>query len=252
MIHETFTVGDQPEIDVRIHAGRVEVRKGEPGIIEVQVETNDRNFRVQQRGDLVEAHSDREARWIFSSPAEVTISMPPRGRATIRTASADVVVHASTEKLEVDSASGDVRIDTGRRILVKTASGNIRVDAVEEVFKGRSASGDVRIGSAHGNMEISTASGDIRIDDTDAIIDAATASGRIQIDRYVGNEVSMKSMSGGFEIGMEPGTKVDLDASSLSGRVKWPPKPAVPSEIKRETSLRAKSVSGDLTIKRLT
>ena len=106
-------------------------------------------------------------------------------------------------------------------------------------------------GEAHGTVEISTASGDVRIADTDAIIDVATASGRIQIERYVGSDISLKSMSGNFEVGMESGTKVDLDASSLSGRVKWPPKLDVPPEVKREVSFKAKSVSGDLTIKRL-
>ena len=155
------------------------------------------------------------------------------------------------EKIEADSVSGDIRIRQGRRIYTKTASGNTRVDRVEEVFKGKSASGDLRVGEAHGTVEISTASGDVRIADTDAIIDVATASGRIQIERYVGSDISLKSMSGNFEVGMESGTKVDLDASSLSGRVKWPPKLDVPPEVKREVSFKAKSVSGDLTIKRL-
>ena len=251
MISKTFTVGDHPEIDVRIHSGRVEVLEGEPGRVEVIVDTNDKEFRVGQRGDVIEAHTDREARWLFSSPADVTITMPPSGRALIRTASADVDAKTRFERIEVDSASGDVRIRQTVRASVKTASGNIRIEKVDEVFKGKSASGDINLGEASGTVEVSTASGDVHIGSSDAFVEVNTASGRVTIGRYVGSDVSLKSMSGNFEIGLETGTKVDVDASSLSGRVIWPPKKDPPPEKKREMRLKAKSVSGDLTINRI-
>lgn len=251
MINKTFTVGDHPEIDVRIHSGRVEVLEGAPGTVEVIVDTSDKEFQVGQRGDVIEAHTDREARWLFSSPADVTITMPPGGRALIRTASADVDAKNRFERVEVDSASGDVRIRHAARASVKTASGNIRVQEVDEVFKGKSASGDINLGEAKGTVEISTASGDVRIGSSDAFLEVNTASGRVTIDRYVGSDVSLKSMSGNFEIGLETGTKVDLDASSLSGRVSWPPTLDPPPEMKRHMRFKAKSVSGDLTINRI-
>lgn len=251
MIHQTFSVGDHPEIDVRIQAGRVEVVEGPAGTIEVSVETNDHNFRIQQRGDLVEIASDREARWLFSSPAEVTVTMPPGGRATIRTASADVVVRAPIDRIDVDTASGEIRIHNARKASAKTASGNVRADEIGEAIKAKTASGDVRIVRVNGLADVSTASGDVRIDDADAIVDVSTASGRVQIDRYVGTDLNLKSMSGSFEVGMESGTKVDLDAASLSGRVNWPPKLDNPPPVKRHMTFKAKSMSGDLTIKRI-
>lgn len=251
MINKTFTVGDHPEIDVRIHAGRVEVVEGEPGRVEVVVDTNDKDFHVGQRGDIIEAQSDREARWLFSSPADVTITMPPGGRALIRTASADIDAKNRFERAEVDSASGDVRVRQAARASVKTASGNIRFQKVDEVFKGKSASGDINLGEANGTVEISTASGDVHIGSSDAFVDVNTVSGRVSIDRYIGTDVALKSMSGSFEIGLETGTKVDVDVSSLSGKVTWPPKKDPPPEKKREMRLKAKSVSGDLTINRI-
>lgn len=251
MITKSYTVGDQPEIDVRIHTGRVEVTDGDPGEVYVNVDTSDKNFTVEQRGDVIEIYSDREARWIFASSAKVAVTMPPGGRASIRTASADVDVLVPMEKVEVDSASGDVRVREAKKTAIKTASGNISVENVGTLIKAKSASGDVTIGEASGAVEVSTASGNVRVGRSDATIDVNTASGRISIEHYTGPEVNTKSMSGNVEIGMEPGTKVDLDASILSGKVKWPPKPAEKSEIKREVSIRVKSVSGDLVINRV-
>lgn len=251
MISKTFDVGDHPEIDVRIHAGRVEVIEGEPGRVEVVVETNDKEFQVGQRGDIIEAHADREARWLFSSPAEVSITMPPGGRALIRTASGDVVAKTNFEKAEIDSASGDVRLHSAARAIVKTASGNIRIQKVDESLKAKSASGDVNVEVANGTVEITTASGDVHIGSSDAFVEVNTASGRVRVDRYTGSDIALKSMSGNFEVGLETGTKVALDASSLSGKVTWPPKRDVPPELKREMRMKAKSVSGDLTITRV-
>ncbi len=251
MISKTFSVGDHPEIDVRIPAGRVEVIEGPPGSVEVVVDTNDKDFHVGQRGDVIEAHSDREARWLFSSSADVSITMPPGGRALIRTASADIDAKTDFERAEIDSASGDVRLRRASRAAVKTASGNIRIQTVDESLKAKSASGDIDVEVAGGSVEISTASGDIHIGSSDAFVEVNTASGRVRVDRYVGTDIALKSMSGNFEIGLETGTKVDLDASSLSGKVTWPPKRDVPPELKREMRLKAKSVSGDLTINRI-
>lgn len=251
MIAKTFSVGEHPEIDVRIHAGRVEVVEGEPGRVEVTVDTNDKDFQVGQRGDVIEAYSDREARWLFSSPAEVTITMPAGGRATIRTASADVDAKNDFERAQIDSASGDVRLRRAARASIKTASGNVRVRAIDESLKVKSASGDINVEVAGGTVEISTASGDVHIGSSDAFLEVNTASGRVVIDRYVGTDIEMKTMSGNFEIGLETGTKVDLDASSLSGRVTWPPKKDPPPDLKRQMRMKAKSVSGDLTINRI-
>jgi DUF4097 and DUF4098 domain-containing protein YvlB len=251
VIEKTFPVAGQPEIDVRIQAGRVEVLPGEPGRIDVKVDTSDKNFIVEQQGDTVEVHSDRDARWLFASSAKVFITMPLGGRATIRTASADVDIQVPMAKAAVDSASGDVRITESDKAAIKTASGNINVDKIGIVLKAKSASGDVSVGEAGGTVELATASGNVRVGRSDATIEVNTASGRITIEHYTGSEVTTKSMSGNVEIGMESGTKVDLDASLLSGKVKWPPKPAQPSEVKREMTLRAKSVSGDLVINRV-
>lgn len=253
MISETFTVGDRPELDIRVHAGRVEIVPGTAGTISVTVETNDPNFRVTQRGDLIEIASDREARWLLARPAEVTVTMPPEGGQTqIRTATASVVVQCPMDRLDIDAASGEVRAGKVRRVEAKTASSNIRVEEVTETARLRTAAGDVRIERAQGTVDISTASGDIRIDDADAVVDVSTASGRVQVGRFVGSSINLKSMSGSFEVGMETGTKVDLDCTSLSGKVIWPPKVDPPPQVRRQVAIKAKSMSGDLILKRIT
>jgi hypothetical protein len=59
-------------------------------------------------------------------------------------------------------------------------------------------------------------------------------------------------MSGSVDIGIPAGTRVELDANLLSGRVSLPsPAPEV-ARTGRHTMIKVKSVSGDLTINRLT
>lgn len=252
MIQEAFTVGGAPEIDVRIQSGRVELVEGETGQVRVEVETKDPNFIVQQRGDLIEVSSDKEARWLSSSSANVVVTLPPRAIATVRTASADIDVQVALRKVEIKTASGEVTVRETETAVIKTASGDIDIGRIGDALRSTTASGDLSVREAQGSMVASTASGDIRIADTDATLDINTVSGKVLVDRYQGPLASFKSMSGNIHLGLPPGTKIDLDANLLSGKVNVPAKAREKPEIKREMTVKVKSVSGDLNITRVT
>lgn len=252
MIEENFTVGGAPDIEVRIQSGRVELVEGEPGQVRVSVETKDPNFIVQQRGDLVEISSDREARWMFASSAKVAVEVPPRANVVVRTASADIDIQAPVRKVEVKTASGDVTISEAETAVVKTASGNMDFGLIDDAVRVTTASGDLTLRQAHGSMVASTASGNIKVIDTDGTLEINTVSGNVFVDRYHGPQANFKSMSGNVNLGVLPGTKLDLDASLLSGKVNVPPKPQVKPELKRHMALKVKSVSGDFNLTRVT
>lgn len=251
MIKQDFTVGDQAELDIHIHSGRVEVREGPPGAVSVEVDTDDSNFTVEKRGDVIYVASDQSGGWSLGTrQAHVTVTAPPGTDLTVGTASARVALEAELGRVDVKTASGDVDIERARSATVKTASGDVKIGSVDEDVRVSSASGDVSCDSC-GRAVFSTASGDVSLGESSDAVTASTASGDVRIDRFQGRRVSVKSMSGEASIGIPAGTQVDLDATTLSGRLNLPePSPDTPPS-ERRMSVKAKLVSGDLTLRRV-
>jgi hypothetical protein len=251
VIERTFHVAGTAELSVRIPSGRIELSEGETGVVKIAVVTKDPDFVVEQRGDLIDAYSEAEGRWNGSKRAEVYAELPRGSHATLRCASAYVGSTVELGKAEIKSASGDIDISAADKVIIKTASGDTTLGVVGHALRFSSASGDLRIEqNTHGSVVVSTASGDVHIDDTDAVLEINTVSGDVFIDRYTGKSASLKTMSGSVDLGIPGGTKVDLDVSLLSGKVRLPPQTDTVSTDRR-MSLKVKSVSGDLTINRV-
>jgi DUF4097 and DUF4098 domain-containing protein YvlB len=253
VIEKTFSVGDAPEVAVRIQSGRIELVEGRAGEIKATVVTKDPNFVVEQRGDLVDLHTDPESGWVTSKSSRVFLEVPPGADATLRVASAEINCQVMLGRVEIKSASGDIELVGAEKVIVKTASGDVMVDSVTEALRFASASGDLEVRKAlSGSVVASTASGDITIGKTDAVVELNTVSGDATIERFVGRHLNVKSMSGSVDLGIPTGTKVDLDASLMSGRVNLPPPAPESTATGRHIFVKVKSVSGDLTINRLT
>lgn len=249
-----FDVEAGTSLDIYVTAGRVDIRPGEPGRIEVLVDTDDPKFEVSQRGAQIYISSDRESRWASArNSANVVIKAPEGTDASISTATANVDSAVRLGDVFIKSATADVDLTEINDGNVKTASGDVEIDRVHHDLKVASASGAVLIGRCDGKAECTAASGDIRIRDCDGLVKANSASGDITVDRFTGDRASFKTMSGDVTVGIPAGTKVDLDVTTLSGDLRLPEKQdgeksAAPT---RKTSLRAKLVSGDLILKRV-
>ncbi|MDH3463327.1 MAG: DUF4097 domain-containing protein, partial [Acidimicrobiia bacterium] len=167
-------------------------------------------------------------------------------------ASADLTCDADISHLTFQSASGDLRFREAVEVDAKTASGDLRGAVVQERLSFVSASGDVFLDEVRGRTEVSTASGDMHVDRIEGSTQVSTMSGDVHISEFLGNELTGKSMSGNIRVGIPTGTKVDLDANSLSGKIHLPERKtssAAESET-RATRLQVKLVSGDLRIER--
>lgn len=247
MIERDFSVGEPPSVKISVRSGAVRIQPGGPGVVRILVDTTDPSFEVTQRGDSVYASGKRGGR------ADVTAYVPPLTDIEISTASADVDVATPVARLEVAAASADLDFDTALRLEAKSASGSIRGGRVEGEAWCLTASGDVRIGTIVERGDISTASGDITVEDSAGQLSLSTLSGDIRVARHTGPDLIARSMSGGVRIGIPPRTRLDLDATTLSGKVRLPePTPgggAGPPE--REMTVRSRSVSGDIRIDRL-
>lgn len=251
-IEREFEVDGLPEIDVRIQSGRVELVRGEPGRVRVTVDTSDRDFVVDQSGDLILVSSDRSTSWLSRGSAFVVIEAPESSDGVIATASARVESQIPLGHLEVKTASGDVEIDSAQTADIKTASGDARIGSTKKTLRFKSASGDLLVsGKCEGTATFASASGDIHINEADAALDLNTVSGDVFITRFGGQKAGLKSMSGNIRLGVPAGTKLDLDASLLSGKLHLPQAQPETTPTRRHMSIRAKLVSGDLLIDRV-
>ena len=251
MIHQEFSVGSGPEIDVRIQSGRVEVSEGSAGTVLVEVDTSDPGFTVEKRGDLILVSSDKNSNWLSRNSAYVRIETPKGTDATISTASADIECHAPLGKVIVKTASGEVEVDRAEDVTIKTASGDAEVRHASGDIKVSSASGDVEVGECVGKANFSAASGDIEVDSGRGSIVASTASGDVTINHFSGRRATFKTMSGTVTVGVPAGTLLDLDATLLSGNLNLPKPTKDTPETKNNMTINAKLVSGDLNVRRV-
>ena len=135
----------------------------------------------------------------------------------------------------VRSASGDVSIGwVGGRVDVNTASGDVSVRTAGNGAAVRSASGDVILGEMAKQVSVNTASGDQLIESV------AEAS------------IDLKSASGDVKVGIKKGSRLFVDARSLSGETSSEIE-LLGSETESEgplVQLKAATMSGDIRIVR--
>jgi DUF4097 and DUF4098 domain-containing protein YvlB len=251
VIQKTFEVDGPPDIEVRIESGRVEVHRGEPGSVNVSVDTKTPDFIVEQRGNSILVSSEQTMSWLSRSSAYVVLETPEGSDLRVSVASADIRVDVPLEKVDLKTASGDIELESAETLEVKSASGDLQIERVGRALSFSSASGDLLVpGVVSGSIAISTASGDISIDDAEGNVAISTASGDTRLRRFTGRSATFKSMSGSVDIGIPNRTEVSLDANLLSGKLRLPDPEPTQEDPERQTSIRAKLVSGDLTIER--
>jgi DUF4097 and DUF4098 domain-containing protein YvlB len=170
----------------------------------------------------------------------VQARVPHGASVKVKTASADTQLAGHFGKLDLNSASGDVRLrgEVAEDATVKTVSGDVELDRVDGDLSVQCVSGDVRARAVAGSVDTKSVSGDIRLE-------ALTA----------GN-VRFTSVSGDIEIGIAQGSLLDVDAGSTSGDLSSevplatePPSSeeaiAAPTVV-----LRGRTVSGDVRVYR--
>ncbi|HEY6628736.1 MAG TPA: DUF4097 family beta strand repeat-containing protein [Acidimicrobiia bacterium] len=256
MTEQTFDVGDSPRFVASISSGSVEVVESPAGVISLRIESSrEAEFEVSHSGDTVTVRrppngggwSRREAH------TRLRVAVPIGSTVRISCSSADVTTEVRLNEAYIDTASGDVAIWEVKNAKVKTASGEVAIGTATGDVSLRTASGDVKVGDATGRVEISTASGSVDLGTTRGDVTSSTASGDLDIERYEGSDLDLKSASGSIRIGLPAGTKVALDANSMSGRIRLPER--TPSGISRadrhQVRARLRTISGDIELVRL-
>ena len=245
-----FQVGSQPTLDVKVPAGRLDLAPSEEGEVIVEVSGSGSDFVVvEQVGDTV---SIREERRLFGGRTVNIRAAVPRGTSLDAVvASLDVVSRVALGRVLARTASGDIDLGEVASLEVKSASGDVKIDRCTGRCEITSASGDVRIQRVTGDAGISTASGDIAIEEAEGRVEVKTSSGDIRIGRCSGASVEATSMSGDVQVGLPEGTRVEAEINSLSGDVVLPARRPPDGQSERNLKLRAKTVSGDVIVRRV-
>lgn len=193
--------------------------------------------------------------WFLRRTPDITarVTVPTGSDVEVRVATADVDCTGTVGDVTVMTASGDVRLGVvDGRCAVKTASGNVAADEVGRELTVSSASGDVRVGAARGDCDLRLASGDVSIDDSHAAVRAKTASGDLTVRRAVAGELALTTVSGDVVVAVAPGVPVWIDASCVTGTAssELGVSDDVPDDAGAAVTVRARSVSGDITVRR--
>lgn len=236
MRSETFDTPEPPELRINLPSGEIRVETSETAQTSVELSgPNEDDARIEQRRDQIVIEIERKKLFGFRGDHTLLVAAPFGTRIDASVASADVDANGRLGSVSVDSASGDIRLAAvDGRIEVNTASGDVRVEFAGDDVRINSASGDVTIGEAEHDAKIRTASGDV-------VIRSA-----------VRGKIDVTSASGDVEIGIRRGSKVYIDASSMSGDTTseldvsdTPPSSEGPS-----VDFRARTMSGDVTVRR--
>jgi DUF4097 and DUF4098 domain-containing protein YvlB len=245
-----FSTPEPVELDIRIPAGDIHVETSDGDESIVTIDGNEK--QVEQThvalvgGKLVVEFKGRKPFGLtieigeFSfgnSRLDVHVTVPRNSSAVIQSASADAKLRGDYASLETKSAAGDLEV-IGKiqgNATLKTVSGDIRLGHVGGELQANSVSGDVFVAFVGGSAQMKSVSGDVRFESVREGV------------------VTVQSISGDIDVGVAPGTNLDVDAGSVSGNLSS--EVPLASDLSGSTIgegptlvVRGKTVSGDFRV----
>jgi DUF4097 and DUF4098 domain-containing protein YvlB len=269
-MRKTFATPGHVVLDVRIPDGSIEIATAETAETTVELTGPDEadlleiaRIDMRERDGTYEVVVEVEDRYSFfggrlrfgrSETLQLDMRCPHAADVRIRTGSADTRGRGRFGDLTLESGSGDVSFDdVAGEASVKAASGDVALRAVGGPVVVQTASGDVAIERVGGDAQVRTASGDVLVRDAGAGVSANTASGDIQVDAVTEGVVSLQSASGDLKVGIRRGSRLWVDAKSMSGEASSELEVGdepVGEEEGPLVELRATSMSGDINVVR--
>jgi len=247
------TTADEPRTRVEL----VSLGRRGPGALE------EIDVRAEERhdGHVVTIEQLPRFRWgpiqiSWDDAVEARITCPPCADLELNGGSTELRVEGELGEVSVKTASGDILLDRARgAVEVKTASGDVSVDTLARDSTIATVSGDLRVRTIEGALTARSVSGDVRIRLVRAPLALATTSGDVEVDCVEAGEVRVQSISGDARIGVGQGTRVWIDAASVSGdlgsELGLGDEPASSSDDSAPVvPLHVKTVSGDVSIVR--
>jgi hypothetical protein len=230
----TFDTPGSVSLQVKLPSGRVVVttadepkttvevvplgRRGQDAIDEIEVTMEERPgrhvVRIEQRDRF---------RWgpiqiTWGGDFECRVTCPPGTDLDLAGASTDVRVEGELGEVSARTASGDIRLQTVAGALqVKTASGDVSIGAIDGQGTIATVSGDVGLERIDAPVTARAVSGDVTVGTVAAELGISTTSGDVELKAVQAGEVRIQTVSGDVRVGIARGTRVWVDAASVSG-----------------------------------
>ena len=232
---EVFETPGEVSVQVRIPSGRVVVGTTEAPVTEVEVVPMGRRgeeaveqIRIEhhQRGGrhVVSVEQRNRIEWgpiqiSWGGDVEVRINCPIGSELELNGASTDFKAEGQYGRVSVRTASGDIRLEEVRgKLELKTASGDVKLERLEaDNALLQTVSGDVEIGFVAADVALRTISGDVEVGVIRGPLAVSTTSGDVVLRSLEAGELRVQSVSGDSRIGIGRGTRIWIDASSVSG-----------------------------------
>jgi DUF4097 and DUF4098 domain-containing protein YvlB len=216
-----FETPAPPRLSVRVPAGNVDIVTNDSTRTTIEVEVrrgNDEDVVVEQQGGEIVVEARKRFGLVRGAEYSVLIHAPDGSEAETDMASADLHVRGRLGSLNAKTASGDIEAEHAQgEARVRSASGDVVVRLVGGRADVNTASGDVELGTVGGEISVRTASGDVRIGEAAASVSIYTASGDQEIGAAIQGALDLKSASGDVRVGIKRGSRVFVDARSMSG-----------------------------------
>jgi DUF4097 and DUF4098 domain-containing protein YvlB len=262
MRRETFETPGPLTLDIRVPSGDIDLEtvEGTETVVEV---SGSPELEEEAR---IELHPKRDGHEVsviiekrsglfraFREDVRVRVQAPPGADVEVSTASADVDARGDFGAAQINTASGDVEFEhVGGEAQVNSASGDVKLARVDGELTVNTASGDLEVGRLEGEGKVRAASGDVSIDEAVSSLKVQTASGDVEIESVREGEVTLQTASGDIQVGIKQGSKLWIDAKSMSGETS--------SELEigdaptqgegPMVEVRATAMSGDIRVKR--
>lgn len=230
-----FQIQEHARLVLNSGAGKVNVRRGEEGVITVAatkrasgigINPESMQVRYDQYGDAVNVTTDVAWNWFQFGlrSVEFEITVP---------ASCDIQVTNGWGGVVVQGTSGVIRLRTGSggiqarelqgQIALQTGSGGIRAAGLQGQVSAITGSGGIEGDSLRGQAELKTGSGGISVSHSllSGISRFTTGSGGIEYDGTLdpqGN-IEMRTGSGGIRLQLATNIAFSLNAKTGSGGV---------------------------------
>jgi DUF4097 and DUF4098 domain-containing protein YvlB len=229
-MREVFQTPGPVALDLRLPEGDIDVETmaGGETIVELtglseeelaeiaRIDVRERGGTYEVRVEIDERHG--VGRFWKSRDLRLEVRAPEACELRARGGSADVRGRGRFGPVAVDTGSGDIELDVvGGDAAIKSGSGDVHVREVGGNAAVSTGSGDIRVERAGGDAELRSASGDVHLGEGAHDVTVQTASGDQQIDAVSDGQVTLQSASGDMNVGVRRGSRLAVDARSMSG-----------------------------------
>jgi len=240
----SLTVSGQADIEVETGSGRIEVRQGPAGQVEIngrirasnswggwnrsrlspeeRVRRIEASPPIQQAGSVIRVGHIEDEELRNGVSVSYTLTIPANSKLVSKTGSGSQLIEGVRGQVQSTAGSGSIVAREVGALSASTGSGSITADRVEGSFRASTGSGAIEATGVTGAITAKTGSGGIDVAQTgDGNVDVSSSSGTVNV-RGVRGALRGSTTSGGLHVQGEPRGEWLLETSSGGVRVDVP------------------------------